>query len=75
MANATKAKNKKPNWFKRVGAKLKETFSEIKRVTWPKFPTVLKTTGVVLVVVTAFLLIIMGVDRGLMELLGLLTNK
>ncbi|MBE5747871.1 MAG: preprotein translocase subunit SecE [Clostridiales bacterium] len=75
MANATKTKNKKPNWFKRVGAKLKETFSEIKRVTWPKFPTVLKTTGVVLVVVTAFLLIIMGVDRGLMELLGLLTNK
>ncbi|MBO5027947.1 MAG: preprotein translocase subunit SecE [Clostridia bacterium] len=74
MANATKAKNKKPNWFKRVGAKLKETFSEIKRVTWPKFTTVLKTTGVVLVIVAAFLLIVTGVDLGLMKLLGLLTK-
>ena len=74
MANATKAKNKKPNWFKRVGAKHKETFSEIKRVTWPKFTTVLKTTGVVLVIVAAFLLIVTGVDLGLMKLLGLLTK-
>ena len=74
MANATKAKNKKPSWFKRVGAKIKETFSELKRVTWPKFTTVLKTTGVVLVIVTAFLLIVTGVDLGLMKLLGLLTK-
>ena len=62
MANATKSKNKKPNWFRRVGAKFKETFSELKRVTWPKFTTVLKTTGVVLVVVVAFLAIVTGVD-------------
>ncbi len=74
MANATKAKNKKPNWFKRMGAKIKETFSELKRVTWPKFTTVLKTTGVVLVIVAAFLLIVTGVDLGLMKLLGLLTK-
>ena len=62
MANATKSKNKKPNWFRRVGAKFKETFSELKRVTWPKFPTVLKTTGVVLVIVVAFLGIVTGFD-------------
>ena len=62
MANATKSKNQKPNWFRRVGAKFKETFSELKRVTWPKFTTVLKTTGVVLVVVVAFLAIVTGVD-------------
>ncbi len=74
MANATKNKNQKPNWFRRVGAKLKETFSEIKRVTWPKFPTVLKTTGVVLVVVFVFLLIVTGVDSLLGWLLELLTN-
>ena len=74
MANATKNKNQKPNWFRRVGAKLKETFSEIKRVTWPKFPTVLKTTGVVLVVVFVFLLIVTGVDALLGWLLELLTN-
>ena len=62
MANATKTKNKKPNWFLRVGAKIKETFSELKRVSWPKLPTVFKTTGVVLVVVAAFLVIVTGVD-------------
>ena len=61
MANA-KANNKKPNWFRRVGAKCKETFSEIKKVSWPSFLTVLKTTGLVLAVVAAFLLIIGGVD-------------
>ena len=74
MANATKTKNKKPSWFRRVGAKFKETFSELKRVTWPKFTTVLKTTGVVLVVVAAFLLVVTGIDYGLGELLDVITN-
>ena len=74
MANASKNKNKKPNWFKRVGAKIKETFAELKRVTWPKFGTVVKTTGVVLVIVLAFLIIVTGVDFGLLKLLELLTN-
>ena len=70
MANATKSKNKKPNWFKRVGAKFKETFSELKNVTWPKLTTVLKTTGVVLVIVTAFLAVVTGIDASLGWLLG-----
>ena len=74
MANATKSKNKKPNWFRRVGAKFKETFSELKRVTWPKFTTVLKTTGVVLVVVAAFLVVVTAVDQGLFKLLEFLTK-
>ena len=70
MANATKTKNKKPNWFRRVGAKFKETFSELKKVTWPKFSTVLKTTGLVLVIVTAFLAVVTGIDASLGWLLG-----
>lgn len=74
MANATKIKNKKPNWFQRTGAKIKETFSELKRVTWPKFGTVVKTTGVVLVIVLAFLIVVTAVDFGLSELLKLLTS-
>ena len=73
MANATKTKNKKPNFFRRVGAKLKETFSELKRVSWPKFTTVLKTTGVVLVIVAAFLAVVTGVDTLLGWLLGLIS--
>ena len=71
MANA-KANNKKPSWFRRVGAKCKETFSELKRVTWPSFTTVLKTTGVVLVVVAAFLIVVTGVDQLLTWLLDLI---
>lgn len=75
MANATsKSKNNKPNWFRRVGAKFKETFSELKRVTWPKFTTVLKTTGVVLVVVVAFLIVVTGVDALLGWLLELISQ-
>ena len=72
MANA-KTNNQKPNWFRRVGAKCKETFSEIKRVTWPSFMTVVKTTGIVLVIVTAFLAIVAGVDAALNALLGLIS--
>ena len=73
MANATKSKNKKPSWFRRVGAKFKETFSELKRVSWPKFGTVVKTTGVVLVVVAAFLAVITGIDWALSQLLDLIS--
>ena len=73
MANATKTKNKKPNWFKRMGAKFKETFSELKKVTWSKFTTVLKTTGVVLVIVAAFLGVVTGVDALLGWLLGVIS--
>ena len=73
MANATKTKNKKPNWFRRVGAKIKETFSELKRVTWPKLPTVFTTTGLVLVVVAAFLAVVTGVDAFLGWILGLIS--
>ena len=73
MANATKTKNQKPSWIRRVGAKIKETFSELIRVSWPSLPTVFKTTGVVLVVVVAFLAVITGVDAVLSLLLGLIS--
>ena len=73
MANATKTKNKKPNIFRRMGAKIKEVFSELKRVTWPSFPTALKTTGVVFVIVFIFLVVVTGVDFGLAALLELIS--
>ena len=73
MANATKTKNKKPNIFRRMGAKIKEVFSELKRVTWPSFPTALKTTVVVLVIVFIFLVVVTGVDFGLAALLELIS--
>ena len=65
---------KKPNFFARIGRKIKETFSELKRVTWPTLPQALKATGVVIVIVLIFLVVITAINFGLSELLQLLTN-
>ncbi len=67
-------KNKKPNIFVRMGRKIKETFSELKRVTWPSFGKALKATGVVLVIVLIFTVIVTGINYGLSELLDLMTT-
>lgn len=66
-----KKKNKKPNIFKRFGAKCKDVFSELKKVSWPTFGKVVKQTGVVLAVVVVFLVVITAFDSGLAALLGL----
>ncbi|MCD7728820.1 MAG: preprotein translocase subunit SecE [Clostridia bacterium] len=69
-----KSDSKKPNIFVRMGRRLKETFSELKRVTWPSFPKVVKSTGVVLVVVLVFLVVVTGINFGLQALLDLITK-
>ena len=66
-----KDKNKKPNFFQSTGAKIKDTFSELKKVSWPTFAKILKQTGIVLVVVLIFLVVITGFDYGLLQLLKL----
>ncbi len=68
-----KKKNKKPNIFKRFGAKCKDVFSELKKVSWPSFATVVKQTGIVLAVVLVFMVVIFGFDLGLTSLLQLIT--
>ena len=60
VAKKKKDKAKKPN--KMVKA-LKDTGNELKKVSWPKFGTVAKQTGIVLVVVLVFTLAIFGIDR------------
>ena len=74
MAQKSDNKVKKPNIFVRMGRKLKETFSELKRVTWPTFPKVVKATCVVLVVVIAFTVVVTGINYGLQELLKVITG-
>ena len=75
MANeSTQKNNKKPNVFVRMGRRLKETFSELKRVTWPTFPKVVKATCVVIVVVLVFTLVVTGINQGLAKLLELITG-
>ena len=74
MAQKNDNKVKKPNIFVRMGRKLKETFSELKRVTWPTFPKVVKATCVVLVVVVIFTVVVTAINYGLQELLNVVTN-
>ncbi len=69
-----KSKAKKPGLFKRIGAKIKDVFSELKKVNWPTFSKVLKKTGVVVLVVAIFLVVLTAIDFGLVKLLGLITG-
>ncbi len=69
-----KSAEKKPNIFIRIGRKFREVFSELKKVTWPSFGKVVKSTGVVLAVVVSFLVVFTAINYGLNTLLGLLTN-
>lgn len=63
-------KNKKKEKVKK--RRIKETVSELKKVTWPKFSEVAKKTGIVLAVVIIFGVILLGMDYGLGALFGLL---
>ena len=65
---------KKPNIFVRMGRKIKEVFSELKKVTWPTFGKVMRATGRVILIVVLFLIVITAVNYGLSELLQLITG-
>ena len=53
---------------------VKETMSELKKVSWPSFGKTLKQTGMVLSVVLIFTLVTLGIDLLLTKLLELITN-
>jgi len=72
---AAQQKAKKPNVFKRLGTFFVKSWSELKKVTWPNFKTVLKNTGIVLLVVLFFALIILGSDSLFAWLLQLISTK
>ena len=58
-----------------MGAKIKDVFSELKKVNWPTFGKVVKQTGIVIAVVLVFLVVIFAFDFGLMELLKLVAPR
>lgn len=74
MAKNNQVSNKKPNIFRRFGHFLGKSASELKKVSWPSFATVVKNTGIVLAVVIFFTLIIGVADFGLSEALRALTG-
>ena len=55
-----KNKTQKPN---KVAKALKDTGAELKKVSWPKIKEVVKQTGIVLVVVIVFTVVLFGFDR------------
>ena len=72
---AVQQKAKKPNVFSRLGSFFVKSWSELKKVSWPNFKTVLKNTGIVLLVVLFFAVIIYGVDALFAWLLSLLPTE
>ena len=70
-----KDKKKKDKKGKRkFGQRTKETFAELKRVTWPTFGETMKTTGLVIAVVLFFGLALFAIERLLSWLYTLLTS-
>ena len=67
-----KKKEKKPK-ERKLARKAREMSSELKKVTWPGFAEVCKKTGIVLVVVLVFAVVLFGLDTLFGYLFGLLT--
>ena len=73
VAKAAKGSNKKdkPNFFVRSGKGAKKFFKdfkgECKKIDWPNAQTILKSTGVVLLVVALVSVFVFALDFGLKE--------
>lgn len=67
-------KKDKPNFFVRTGKGTKQFFKdfkgECKKIVWPDAKTVLKSTGVVLLVVTIVCIVVYGIDQALSAGIG-----
>lgn len=68
-AKGSGKKSDKPNVFSRMGKGMKKFFKdfkgESKKIVWPDAKTVLKSTGVVILVVAIVAVIIFGIDAAL----------
>lgn len=52
--------------------RVKEIFSELKKVNWPSFKQTCKQTGTVLVVVAIFMVVVLGIDLFLSWIMSLM---
>ena len=75
VKDTKKKEKKKEKRVSKTGKRIKETASELKKVTWPTFGSVVKKTGVVLAVIVIFAVVLFGIDRLLAWLFDLLTNS
>lgn len=65
---------KKAKVEKQKRSRVKETVSELKKVSWPSFGKACKQTGTVLAVVAVFMLVIFGIDSLLTWIINLIVN-
>lgn len=73
-----KPKEKKPNIFVRAGKAIKRFFKdfkgESKKIVWPDGKTVMKNTGIVILVVAVVAVVVMGIDSLLALIIKSLQN-
>ena len=65
---------KKPNVFSRIKSFFVDCKNEIKKIVWPTQKTVLKNTGIVLMMIFLMGVFVAILDTGLMQLLGLIMS-
>lgn len=77
-SKAKKPKSDKPNLFVRMGKAivrfLRDFRGELKKIVWPDFKTVLKSSGVVIAAIAIFLAFVWLIDVGLSKSIGLLSD-
>ena len=61
----TPKKNSKEPWGKRAKRSVKDTFGELRKVTWPSFGETMKQLGAVIAVVLLFLVVLTVFDFAL----------
>ena len=75
---AKKPKADKPNIFVRMGKSIakfwKDFRGELKKIVWPEFKTVIKSTGVVIASIGIFLIFVYLIDLGLSKSIDLLSD-
>lgn len=68
-------KGNKPGFFKRMGTRIKDTFGELRKVTWPTFGETMKQLGAVIAVVLMFLVVLIVFDLALGQGFNWFTSK
>ena len=72
-AISTKQPQKVP-FFARLNKHFKDTGSELKKVSWPTKKELVRMTGIVLIFIAIFAVVVGAMDYGLLNLMQLITG-
>ena len=68
-------KNKKPGFFAKIGAKCKDVFSELKKVSWPTKADLRTYSACVLLFVVVCSVLLAVMDLGVGEIIKVITKS